>query len=195
MKKLVIALMAFALVITLAGCGGGGGGGSSYHLDRGDNGAALEKDFKDVRSAYTSINEAFQTNSISSDPKGEKRGDAFAEYVSKDYKGKNTTHSDGSVTKVSTKSELVSRLKSLINSKQFEGLEIIPYQTKNGATATSVTEKTKLYVSSFKHNGSNYKNKEYVFDSVKWVKEDDAWRIVSGFDDLGKSASELAEGK
>ena len=29
MKKLVIALMAFALVITLAGCGGGGGGGSS----------------------------------------------------------------------------------------------------------------------------------------------------------------------
>ena len=31
MKKLVIALMAFALVITLAGCGGGGGscGGGS----------------------------------------------------------------------------------------------------------------------------------------------------------------------
>ena len=192
MKKLVIALMAFALVITLAGCGGGGGGSKAFVLDRGDNGAALEKDFQDVRKAYSSINEVFQGNNPSSDPKGEIRGNAFAEYISQNYTGKNTTHSDGTVTKVSTKSELVSRLKSLINSKKFEGLEIIPYKTNNGATETTVSEKTKLFVASFQHNGSNYQNKEYVFDSVKWVKEDGGWKIVSGFDDLGKSASELA---
>ena len=83
-----------------------------------------------------------------------------------------------------------------IKNKKFEGLEIIPYKTLNGATKTTVKEKTKLYVASFKHNGSTYTNKEYTFDSIEWVNEGTAeapkWRIVGGFDDLGKSANELA---
>ena len=193
MKKLVIALMAFALVITLAGCGGGGGGSKAFVLDRGDDGKGLtDNGFTDVKKSYDDINTVFKNNDSSSDANGNIRGNAFAEAISENYTGTNKTHSDGSVTKVSTKAELVARLKSLIKSKQFEGLEIIPYQTKNGATATNVVEKTKLYVASFKHNGSTYTNKEYVFDSIKWVKEDSGWKIVSGFDDLGKTASELA---
>lgn len=189
MKKLVIALMAFALVITLAGCGGGGGGGG-FTLDRGDNGKWLKNNgFEVVANAYTDINTVFKNNSSSNDKNGEIRGNAFAECISANYTGASNYSSD-----VSTKAKLVARLKSLIKNKSFEGLEIIPFATQTGAEKNvTVTEKTKLYVSSFKHNGNTYSNKEYIFDKVKWVKEEDGnWRIVSGFDDLGKSASELA---
>ncbi len=192
MKKFIIALMAFALVITLAGCGGGGGGGSSFVLDRGDNGKWLKNNgFEDVYQAYVDINSVFKSNTSSTDKDGEIRGEAFEKCISKDYKGASNYSSD-----VSTKTKLVERLKSLIKNKSFEGLEIIPFGTQNGADKDTVTEKTKLYVASFKHNGHNYTDKEYVFDKVKWVKEEEngkmVWKIVSGFDDLGKSASELA---
>ena len=195
MKKFIIALMAFALVITLAGCGGGGGGGG-FVLDRGDNGAALKdygngKDFTAVKKAYDDINAVFQSNDSSSDKDGTARANAFAECISENYTGSSEYSSD-----VSTKKKLVSRLKSLIKNKKFEGLEIIPYKTLNGATKTTVKEKTKLFVSSFKHNGNTYTNKEYTFESIEWVNEGTAespkWRIVGGFDDLGKSADELA---
>ena len=193
MKKFVIALMAFALVITLAGCGGGGGGGgAAYVLNRGDNGAALKdygegKDLTPVKTAYDELNTAFSANNKDNDKEGTNRANAFKAKISENYHGDRDN--------VSNKAKLVSRLKSLISSKEFEGIEIIPFATKNGSTTTSVKETTKLYVASFKYKNvtySNSANNEYLFDSVEWVKENDGqWRIVSGFDDLGKSASEL----
>ena len=193
MKKFVIALIAFAFVITLAGCGGGGGGSPVFILNRGDNGAALKnygngKDLTPVKTAYTNINTVFKDNSTpDKDPDGTIRANALKEYISDAYTGRSDYSSD-----VSTKDKLIKRLTQLIHDKKFEGLEIIPFATNDGATATTVTEKTKLYVAKFIHSGNTYLNKEYVFNEVKWVKEESGWKIRSGFDELGKSASELA---
>ena len=69
MKKLVIALMAFALVITLAGCGGGGGG-SKFSITKGDEGASLKTNgFTEVFNNYDKIKtDLAQWDSIDDDP-------------------------------------------------------------------------------------------------------------------------------
>ena len=196
MKKLVIALMAFALVITLAGCGGGGG--SSFTLDRGDDGKWLsENGFADVKTAYDTMNKEFGSLNKSNDSDGSKRANIFAGYVSENYSGKSTLGSARAFTSVKNKSEIVARLKSLISSKQFQGLQIIAFgKGQDGAEKGKiVTLETKLYVESFVYNGSTFKNQEYKFSKVKWVNdgtaEKPAWKIISGLDDLGKSSKEL----
>jgi hypothetical protein len=192
MKK-IIALLAFALVTALVGCGSGGGG-SKFVLNRGDNGQSLiDNGFKDVKDSYDKINEVFINNGLENDKNGTTRANKFKEYISDDYTGSNAYSTD-----VSTKDKLVNRLQSLIKNKNFEGLEIIPLKIIDGPVADKeVTEKTKLYVAKFVHDKTTYTNKEYVFNSVKWKNEGTAeepdWKIVSGFDDLGKSVSELTK--
>ncbi len=196
MKKLVIALMAFALVITLAGCGGGGG--SSFTLDRGDDGKWLKDNgFTEVKTAYDDMNSVFANNNKSNDPDGKIRANAFAGYVSEDYTGKSTLGSARAFTSVKNKKEIVARLQSLIKDKQFQGLQIIAYgKGQTGAEkGKTVTLETKLYVESLVYNGGTFKNQEYKFSKVQWVNdgtaEKPAWKIKSGLDDLGKNSSEL----
>ena len=99
MKKLVIALMAFALVITLAGCGGGGGG-SSYHLDYGDEGAGLKdygdgRDLTPIKKAYDGIKTELAKYNTSNDPEGKERTAAIMYYISEKYSGGVYKHKDG----------------------------------------------------------------------------------------------------
>lgn len=186
MKKLVIALMAFALVITLAGCGGGGGGG--FTLDRGDNGEGLIKNgFTDVKTAYDSMNSELAKYDKSSDSQGTNRAKAIMKNVSTSYKGTRTKN-----VAIQTYTDLKDRLEYLIREKKFEGLEIIPFKTLDGATeGTEVFEKTKLYVQSLVQGGGTWKNQEYVFEKVQWKKESDGWKILSGLDDLGKTSEDF----
>ena len=210
MKKLVIALMAFALVITLAGCGGGGGGGSSWSLSRGDDGKWLkENGFEEIYDAYQKINKVFVDNN-DNDPKGTTRANAFYELLSEKYSGKDIQHKNDKgeitgTTPMSSRNDVRDRLEYLIQEKKFNGVELIAFQTLDGVdkeNKTYVPEKTKLYVKSFQYNGNTYENtsyNEYVFDKIEWVNEGTAeapvWKIKSGFDNLGKTAKELLNSK
>ena len=193
MKKLVIALMAFALVITLAGCGGGGGGGgkSSYTVPKADY-ESLEKDsnLKPVATAYKAIDAVFTDDTASATAKA----DALGDYLSETYVGTDTSAND-----VSTKAAVVKRLRSVISNNNFTGLTIIPCQIQNGVTATTVSEKTVFHVDTFTRDGKTYKNLNYEFDKIQWVNEGTAeapdWKIVGGFDELGKTFDELSKGK
>ena len=209
MKKFIIALMAFVLVFTLAGCGGGGGG-SSWHLDRGNDGKWLQENgFESLYNAYTGINKVFAENN-DNDPEGTTRANALYNLLSDDYTGKDIQHKNDngkvtSITKMSTKEDVRDRLAYLITEKKFDGVELIAFKTLNGAdkeNKTYVPEKTKLYVKSFKYDGKTYENtryNEYTFEKIEWVNEGTAdnpdWKIKSGFDNLGKTAKELLNSK
>lgn len=191
MKKLVIALMAFALVISLAGCGGGGSSSSKdFVLDYGDNGKGLEANFKDVKTAYENMSAELAKHDSSSDPKGTERAEAIVKYISDDYKG----NTKSGYTKIlETKDKVADRLVYLISKKKFDGLQMIPYQTVKGGYKAGeyVTENTKLYVKNLVQDGKNWPNQEYNFKNVKWVKESTGWKIVSGLDELGMTSSDF----
>ena len=195
MKKLVIALMAFALVITLAGCGGGGGG-SSYHLDYGDKGAGLKdygdgRDLTPIKKAYDGIKTELAKYSVSNDAEGKNRTAAIMYYISNKYSGGVYKHKNGETRDMREAKDVEKRLLELIGGKQFEGLLVLPVKTNDGCTATEATEQTTLHVDSLTlDGGTTLKNQDYTLP-LKWKKEDNGeWKIVSGFDELAKNRND-----
>ena len=195
MKKLVIALMAFALVITLAGCGGGGGG-SSYHLDYGDNGAALKKyddnDLTGIKESYDGINKVLSDSKKSSDD----RVKSIMDCISTKYEGKpeTQTHKNGAEpTPMKTRDNVKSRLDNLIKEKKSTGLLVIPYKTKDVHSET-IIETTTLHVDSLEVDGSKLVNRDYQLE-LEWknegTKESPDWKIINGFTPLGKNRSDF----
>ena len=196
MKKLVIALMAFALVITLAGCGGGGGGGSSYHLDYGDNGAALKKyddnDLTGIKDSYDGINGVLSDSQKTTDD----RVKSIVDCISDNYKGnpEYQTHKNGAEkTDMRTKANVKSRLDNLIKEKKSTGLLVIPYKTKDVHSET-IIETTTLHVDSLVVDGSKFVNRDYQLE-LEWknegTKENPDWKIINGFTPLGKNRSDF----
>ena len=196
MKKLVIALMAFALVITLAGCGGGGGGGSSYHLDYGDNGAALKKyddnDLTGIKASYDGINTVLSDSKKTSD----ERVKSIIDCISDNYKGnpEYQEHKNGATkTDMRTKANVKSRLDNLIKDKKSSGLIVVPYKT-NDVHSEIIKEVTTLHVDSLVVDGSTLTNRDYQL-TLEWKNEGTAeapnWKIINGFTPLGKNRSDF----
>lgn len=190
MKKLVIALMAFALVITLAGCGGGGG--SSYHLDYGDNGAALkkydDKDLTGIKDAYDGINKVMSDSSKTSD----ERVKAIYECLSAKYTGnpEYQEHKNGAEkTDMRTRDNVKDRLNNLIKDKKSAGLIVVPYKTQDVKSET-IKEVTTLHVDSLEVDGYKYTNRDYQLE-LEWKNEGTSdkpvWKIINGFTPLGKN--------
>lgn len=196
MKKLVIALMAFALVITLAGCGGGGGGGSSYHLDYGDNGAALKKyddnDLTGIKNSYDGINAKLSDSKSTND----QRVAAIMDCISTKYEGKpdSQTHKNGKeATPMKTGENVKSRLDLLIKNYKSTGLLVIPYKTKDVHSET-IVEVTTLHVDSLVVDGATITNRDYQLE-LEWknegTKDKPVWKIINGFTPLGKNRSDF----
>ncbi len=196
MKKFVIALMAFALVITLAGCGGGGGG-SSYHLDYGDNGAALKKyeggnDLTGIKTCYDDINAKLSDSKQTND----QRVAAIMYYISTKYEGhpESQTHKNGAkATPMKTGENVKSRLDLLIKDYKSTGLLVIPYATKD-VNSDVIEEVTTLHVDSLVVDGSKIVNRDYQL-TLKWKNEGTkvkpVWKIIDGFTPLGNNRSDF----
>lgn len=196
MKKFVIALMAFALVITLAGCGGGGGG-SSYHLDYGDNGAALKKyedgnDLTGIKTCYETINSKLSDSKNTND----QRVAAIMDCISTNYVGNpaSQTHKNGKpATAMKTRANVKSRLDLLIKDYKSTGLLVIPYATKD-VNSDVIKEVTTLHVDSLVVDGSKVVNRDYQL-TLEWknegTKEYPVWKIINGFTPLGKNRSDF----
>ena len=188
--------MAFALVITLAGCGGGGGG-SSYHLDYGDNGAALKKyedgnDLTGIKTCYETINSKLSDSKSTND----QRVAAIMDCISTNYVGNpaSQTHKDGkAATSMKTSGDVKKRLDNLIKDKKSTGLLVIPYATKD-VNSDVIKEVTTLHVDSLVVDGSKITNRDYQL-TLEWknegTKEKPVWKIVNGFTPLGKNRSDF----
>ena len=195
MKKFIIALMAFALVITLAGCGGGGGG-SSYHLDYGDNGKALTKyednDLTGIKKAYDGINAVLSDSKKTSDD----RVKSIMDCISLKYEGNpavQTHKNNATATPMLTRDNVKSRLDNLIKDKKSSGLIVVPYKT-NDVHSEVIKEVTTLHVDSLVVDGTTFTNRDYQL-TLEWKNEGTAeapdWKIINGFTPLGKNRSDF----
>lgn len=196
MKK-IIALLAFALVTALVGCGGGGGG-SGYHIEWGDNGKALKKyeggnDLTGIKTCYDTINAKLSDSKSTNDD----RVSSIMYCISlTNYKGnpETQTHKNGAEpTPMKTRENVKSRLDNLIIDKKSVGLLVIPYATKD-VDSDVIKEVTTLHVDSLVVDGSKITNRDYQL-TLEWknegTKEKPDWKIINGFTPLGKNRSDF----
>ena len=183
MKKLVIALMAFALVITLAGCGGGGGGGGSsvdqniakYNGQSED--AAFTKDATcaDIRTGLSNMKTSFADANLS----GTQKKNVLASYISDSFK--NTTKAS------SSKSELLSTMESRFNRYTVNewGFKVTSYSKNPENDPTEIQTKCSIRLDLTKKPGAegsvNTWNSAVIDRTMVWVKENGEWKIKSGF--------------
>ena len=83
MKKLVIALMSFALVVTLAGCGGGGGGGNSQVKSIND--LVRSETFPIKCDKIAAAMNAIEADFTSTTKTAEEKKDTLSKYISEDF--------------------------------------------------------------------------------------------------------------
>ncbi|MBR4329834.1 MAG: hypothetical protein IKP71_08260 [Candidatus Riflebacteria bacterium] len=184
MKKLVIALMAFALVITLAGCGGGGGSGSYVDpkIAQYNGQDQLKAIDKDTTSGTKSIREGLvdmETNFVKADLTGDKKKEKLGYYISKDFK--NTTKAS------SSKDELLTTMGSRFNRYIVNdwGFKVTDYDPKNDENATQIETICSIRLDLTKKEGAegsvNSWNSAVIDRHIIWIKEDGRWKIKSGF--------------
>ena len=170
MKKLVIALMAFALVITLAGCGGGGGS-SKINFNDIVASETFPKQCSKISAEMTEMSSVFADNNKSASEKTE----LLKKYVSDNFER------DGK----KCKSELISTMSS-----RFSRYTVKEWKFKvvshDGTEADDNSIKT---VCAIKLNlekkpgaeGSVNKFDDVLTDrAIYWVKEGDVWKIQKG---------------
>ena len=183
MKKLVIALMAFALVITLAGCGGGGGGSSVDQNVVKYNGQTQLKAFdEDTTSGTSSIREGLvnmRTDFVKSDLTGTQKKNTLEKYISTNFK--NSTKAS------SSKSELLSTMESRFNRYIVNdwGFKVTDYSPKKDENATEIETICSIRLDLTKKEGAegsvNSWNSAVIDRHIIWIKEDGKWKIKSGF--------------
>lgn len=184
MKKFVIALMAFALVITLAGCGGGGGGSSIDPKIGQYNGLVKSDDFynKDNTSGVASIRDSLtkmETDFANSKLSGSDKKKVLDEYVSKNFK--NSTKAS------SSKSELLSTMESRFNRYIVNewGFKVTDYSPKNDESATQIETECSIRLNLTKKKDAEGSvdswNSAVIKQHITWIKEDGKWKIKSGF--------------
>ena len=182
MKKLVIALMAFALVITLAGCGGGGGGGSSVDQSIAQyNGLTESEAFKNdevCSSINTGLND-MKTSFANAKLSGNQKKNVLAKYISDSFK--NTTKA------TSSKSELLSTMESRFNRYTVNewGFKVTNYSKNPENDPTEIQTQCSIRLNLTKKAGAegrvNAWNSAVLNRTMVWVKENGEWKIKSGF--------------
>lgn len=189
MKKLVIALMAFALVITLAGCGGGGGGS-----DHNDHGAYMKENFPEAYKNYETMTSNIRS-AKATDSDGSKRADCIMACVS-DSAFKRTANTRASMSM--TKPELRNRLIKLFKEVEYGSFAISPLNTTDSNKEENyVIEATQfIFGNNVKYDGKTANSVTLTLNDVKWEKIGDTWKITDGLNDLMKSIGTLRdEGK
>ena len=186
MKKFIIALMAFALVITLAGCGGGGGGGSAVDQNVVKYNGYVQSEKFEKDDTCSSIREALkdmEDNFVKDDLTGTQKSNILKANISKSFK--NTTNPD------SSRDNLISTMKSRFNRYIVNewGFKVTDYSPKNDPKATEITTKCSIRLDLVLKEGKSgtvTKWNSAVLDrDIVWeYKEEDGvtkWRIKSGF--------------
>lgn len=173
MKKLVIALMAFALVISLAGCGGGGGSSKDNY----DYGQFL-RDNKE----YTPIYDNYQalTKALASCKKGKEAesAKAFLSYVDPNYNNGGKKFAD-----IENRLAATSGTKGVLYRFDIQEFKFEPLSTVT-ATSTKVIEKTNYYIKATVRAGETgnelLKNGANKQDDLTWEKKNGNWVITGG---------------
>lgn len=172
MKKFVIALMAFALVITLAGCGGGGGGGEAAHW--GDEGKNLPEE---IKSNYDVMKKAFTPSTVNALADKNAREtyilNNFTRYVSPTatFMGNNSYN----------KNKMTSRLTSVLGSYKIDSYEFKPGETSKKSD-TKYTSWVYCVLNATNKNDKNTKRNLGHWMLFTWEKSGDEWYITDGFD-------------
>lgn len=185
MKKFIIALMAFALVITLAGCGGGGGGGGGSSISpriAEYNGLKESTEFaNDPKGGQTikaemdemSVNFASSTVSVSNKTK------TLKNYISDSFCRGNEKN---------LKSDLISTMNSrfdryIINEWGFKVTSFTHDSDTQITTECSI--RLNLVLKEGKSGSVTTWNDAVIKRNIVWVKEkvndEWIWRIKSGF--------------
>ena len=197
MKKLVIALMAFALVISLAGCGGGGGGS---HSDNNDHGAFMKTNFPEAYAQYGAMTSAI-SKSKTSDTDGSKRADSFIAYVDENaFKPETNARAafKQKVTMSITKKQFRERLLKLFSEVSYGNFTVSPLNTTDSNKEEKfIVEATQfIFSDKVKYKEDEVKSITLTLHNVKWQLIGETWKITGGLEDLMKSISTLKdEGK
>lgn len=187
--------MAFALVITLAGCGGGGGGSA---IDDNDYGKFLEENFKAVSEIYPNIGSKVATGEDSA-----AKADNFMYYISDKAFENNEPANERAAVLSKTKANLKSRLITLFDKfySSDVNFSVKPLKTGEYKTDSFVEERSAIVFAAKtgKKISVEVKGKKEQIDSatfflsaLKWEKQSDGkWLIVGGIDNLFGDAETL----
>ena len=170
MKKLVIALMAFALVITLAGCGGGGG--SSEHW--GDRGANLDDD---ISKNYQAMKKAFVPETVNKLTTNEQRS-AFIKENFTDFIKPGATFMGKPAY---TREKMNSRMTSVLNSYLMKEYSFEPGETGK-VSDTKYTSWVYCHLYATRRSDNEPRNPSQWMQFTWEKAEDGKWYITSGFD-------------
>lgn len=170
MKKLVIALMAFALVITLAGCGGGGGS-SRINFDDIVASDTFPKQCKTISREMDEMSSVFADNKKSASEKTE----LLSKYISDNFTR------DGK----KCKSELVNTMSSRFNRYtvkewKFKVISHDSPEAENDSIKTVCAIKLNLEKKPGAEGSVNKFDNVLTDREIYWVKEGDDWKIQRG---------------
>lgn len=176
MKKFVIALMAFSLVISLAGCGGGGGSGPStvemyesqpslsipeeYNCG-GENGiqSNLDKMANDFKSATKTASEKKET---------------LGKYISNSFK-----RADGSGSRDELLNVMGSRFERY---KVIDwGFKVTNHSKNDEEIKTTCSIRLNLEKKPGKEGRVDHWNDAILNKELVWKKESEVWKIIRGF--------------
>lgn len=183
MKKLVIALMAFALVITLAGCGGGGGGPSDIEIYEGQ--AKSEDFYKNstdtgYNSNYGAVKaglEDMETVFASSAKSAADKKTTLGNYISANfYRGTDTA--------AKLKKELLNTMGDRFNRYTVNqwGFKVTSCTISDDGLEMETTCSIRFDLALKPGCSGNGAGDRAVLNrKIKWSNEGGTWRIVSGF--------------
>lgn len=189
MKKFIIALMAFCLVFSLAGCGGGGGGGGTVE-HWGDQGGNLPTE---INKNYEKMNQAFDKSSkINDETDTNKIRERVLEYFTFSVApvGVATfTASDGNKY---NKNDMTNRLTNVLTHYTMDSYEFKPGDTdpdndKEGKSTTKYTSWCYCVFHATNNKLPTGKGTEKNLSKwmlLTWEKIDGKWYITKGFEDV-----------
>ena len=183
MKKLVIALMAFALVITLAGCGGGGGGGGSsvsprvaeYNGLKESTAFIQDSNGKAIKAEMDKMSSDFASSTVAVSNKT----NTLKKYISDSFCRGNEQN---------LKNDLISTMDSrfdryIINEWGFKVTSFT--QDSDTQLTTECSIRLDLVLKEGKTGSFTTWNDAIIKQKIVWVKEEvdgeKIWRIKSGF--------------
>ena len=175
MKKFIIALMAFALVITLAGCGGGGGGGGGETPHWGDEGKNLDPA---ILNDYNVMKNAFDPDTVNALTTSGSR----KTYVTNNFTKFVSPTATFMGNDKYTKDKMTSRLTSVLGSYNIINYEFKPGET-NKISDTKYTSWVYCVLNAKRKSDNEPRNLGHWMQFT-WEKTGDDWYITDGFDNV-----------